>query len=208
MKSRKLFLTLGPLAALLAVSEVVGYRVSDVSSEDMIAARRAQFDETSELAAARVQAPYELRYPSTFPSGAELEHVIASDGALTADELAMEGPTKASNLAEKATQELIVAVDMYWILPNGGRLHMWQTNDPAAAAHVFLETADHAPEQGPPDISLPNGNWRRLDFYWGFEPRTSLNRLFEDGVFVSVSGEVSFETLRLVAGAVQEHQGI
>lgn len=206
MRSRKASVTLSlVLSLLVAAGLVVTYRVTNVSSEDMIAARRAQFDESSELAAARLLAPYRLKYPATIPAGAELEHVSASDTRPTAEELAIDDPTKVDELLDDTA--ILVAVDMYWILPNGGRLHMWQTNDPTAAAHVYLETADPAPEQEPLNITLPNGNWRRLDFYWGSELRTSLSRLFEDGVFVSISGEVSFDTLRLVAGAVQ-NQGI
>jgi hypothetical protein len=36
---------------------------------------------------------------------------------------------------------------------------------------------------------------RRVDFYGGSELRISLNHLFEDGVFVSVTGEVDLAML-------------
>jgi hypothetical protein len=207
MKSRKVAVGLSLTTVLLAVGFVlIAYQANEVSSQDTLEARRSQFDESSELTAAGLLAPYRLKYPASIPAGAELEHVAATDTRPTADELAIDDPTKVTNLAEQSP--LIVGVDMYWILPNEGRLHMWQTNDPTAAAHVFLETADPGPEQDLVDITLPNGQWRRIDFYWGSELRTSLNRLFEDGVFVSVAGEVSFDTLRLVAGTVQNRQGI
>lgn len=208
MKSKKtVVLALGMIGTLLPTGLLlVSLRADRVSSQDATEARRAQFDETSELAAARLLAPYRLMYPASLPPGAELEHVAASDTSPTADELAIDDPTKVSNLVEAT--DLIVAVDMYWILPNGGRLHMWQTNDPTAATHVLTETADPGPQQGPSEMTLVNGTWRRIDFYWGSELRTSVNQLFENGVFVSISGEVGFSTLLQVAGAVQQEHGI
>jgi hypothetical protein len=185
---------------------LIALRPGEVSSEDMIAARQAQFDENAELVYARSLAPYRLRYPQALPPGAELEHVAASDTRAGLDELSPEekAETDLGRYTDPASK--IVAVDMYWILPNGGRLHMWQSNDPSASAHALLETADPAPLQGLPDIPLGNGNWRRIDFYAGSELRTSLNHLFEDGVFVSVTGEVDVAMLSLMAGSV--HSGI
>lgn len=74
MRSQKTSVALSLVVTLLVAGGVlVAYRVRDVSSEDTIAARKAQFDESSELAAARLLAPYRLRYPATLPTGAELE---------------------------------------------------------------------------------------------------------------------------------------
>lgn len=181
---------------------VIVLRPGDVSSEDTIAARRAQFDENAELAYARSIAPYRLRYPQALPPGAQLEHVAASDTRAGLDELSPEEKAETDLGRYTDPARKIVAVDMYWILPNGGRLHMWQSNDPTASAHALLEIADPAPQQGLPDIPLGNGNWRKIDFYWGSELRTSLNHLFEDGVFVSVTGDVDLAMLSLMAGSV------
>lgn len=185
---------------------LIALRPGDVSSEDTIAARRAQFDENAELAYARSLAPYRLRYPQSLPPGAELEHVAASDTRAGLDELSPEDKAQADLGRYTDPARKIVAVDMYWILPNGERLHMWQSNDPTASAHALLETAAPAPQKGLPDITLGNGNWRRIDFYWGTELQTSLNHQFEDGVFVSVTGEVDLAMLSLMAGSV--HSGI
>jgi hypothetical protein len=131
-------------------------------------------DPNRQLAEAKAAAPYEVKYPSAVPQGTVLEHV---------DWDVHEGT--------------VVAIDIWFALPTGGRLHIWQTNT------VEPISTDSIP-QGEA-VSIEGISWSRVSVDWGGTQLLQLSRQFEDGVTVAADAALdtlSAEGLARVVGSI------
>ena len=136
---------------LLGVT-VLWWATGPTLAEDPAAVGR---DSAKELADAKAAAPYVMKYPSALPPGASLEHVDwdESDGN-------------------------VVAVDIWFALPAGGRLHIWQTNteDPISTESI------------PPgeSLSIEGTQWSLVKVDWGSQTLLQLSTRLADGITVTM----------------------
>ena len=134
-------------------------------------------DPTIALAQAQAAAPYTIKQPTFLPAGASLFLVnwLAPN---------------------KAEGEDAFAVDIWYSLPDGSRLHLWQTND----QHLTAEGKDPAASDVGQPVVLGGVTWRevQLDNSGG----TALSSHFNDGITVSLDGSLDDATLRQVAASI------
>lgn len=168
----------GVLAGLLAAGIGVGILLSSA----LPVASRPRFDVSQSnvqlpdpidrLAEARAAAPYEVKLPASLPPGAALEHVewdIDTNG--------------------------VVVIDVWFSLPTGGRLHIWQTNTTSPIESI--------PEGQ--TLTIGGRPWSQVTMDWGTETLVQLSTRFEDGVTVTTDAPVSAldaQGLVQVAGSI------
>jgi hypothetical protein len=132
-------------------------------------------DPTESLREAVAAAPYRVRFPSPSPDGAKLEHVSWS-----------------------VEQGDVVPVNVWFVLPEGGKLHIWQTN-----------TSDSVEDieglSGGERVTIAGSAWTLISFTWGDEQMLQLSTRFEDGVTLSIdapSSRLDAQSLSEVAASL------
>ncbi len=104
-------------------------------------------------------APYTLHMPTPLPQGA-IPLVVDWEG-----------------------ENGVVAVDMWWSLPDRSRFHVWQTNDPNLVQEGKDPTVTGTP------VSVGGVAWSETPVDWGLVHLTEVCRKFEDGVTVCASSD-------------------
>jgi hypothetical protein len=110
-------------------------------------------DPSKTLAEAEVAAPYGVKLPASLPPGAVLQLVVWD--------------TDVGN---------VVVIDVWYSLPAGGRLHVWQTNTTSAIESIPDGEA----------LAIGERTWSQVPVDWGTEKLLQLSTRFEDGVTVTV----------------------
>jgi hypothetical protein len=110
-------------------------------------------DPIEELAKAQAAAPYDVKVPASLPSGTALEHVVWD-----------------SDIGG------VVVVDIWFSLPAGERLHIWQTNTTSSIESI--------PEGTP--TAIGGKTWSQVTVDWGGKTLIQLSTRFEDGVTVTI----------------------
>ena len=107
--------------------------------------------------------PYQIKLPSYLPVGSTLAHVMPS-------------------LEAVATGGSVYSLGVWFALPTGGRIHIWQTNGQLTEKDPVTEPSSTAFEA--------NGRiWQRVET--DFEGLENFSTRFADGVTVSVDFPVS-----------------
>jgi hypothetical protein len=112
-------------------------------------------DSVRELADAKAAAPYAVRYPSALPPGASLEHVDRDD-----------------------SDGSVVAVDIWFELASGGRLHIWQTNTTDPISTESLPAGE--------TMSMEGMEWSLVRIDQGSRTVLQLSTRLADGITVTV----------------------
>lgn len=130
-----------------------------------------------ELAEAQAAAPYRIREPAFLPADTKLVLVTWVPPALDEGESAF-------------------SVDLWYGLPDGTRLHLWQT-DAKYLAEAGKDPA--APTEGEP-VNINGDNWRlvRLEAERG----TALSRRFADGITLSLDARLDDASLQQIAASI------
>lgn len=114
-------------------------------------------DPNVRLAEAKAAAPYGVKLPGSPPPGVALEHVEWDTD--------IEG---------------VVVVDVWFSLPSGGRLHIWQSNTTSPIESI------------PPGetVAIDGRSWSQVSVDWT-DPVLQLSTRFEEGVTVTVDAPES-----------------
>lgn len=159
----------GTLALGAAVGIVIGLALPVTSSPrfQVVDTNVHLPDPTESLEGAQAAAPYEVRLPSKLPAGTKLEHVNwAVDGER-------------------------VDVDLWFALPGGGRLHIWQTNHPLG--HTFVGQVGQVGQA----TTIAGREWTATLLHsdpehWDPElDRLELSTRFDDGITLALYADPS-----------------
>lgn len=131
-------------------------------------------DPNRQLIEAKAAAPYEVKYPVVVPPGTVLEHVDwdVHDGT-------------------------VVAIDIWFVLPTGDRLHVWQTN---TAEPISTDSIPQGEA-----VFIDGVSWFQVFVDWGGTQLLQLSRKFDDGVTVTADAPLDAldeDGLAEVAGSI------
>ncbi len=173
-RKRRLLVVSGLTAFVGAVGVAV---VLHVSAPARVLTTRANLsDPTLALAEAQAASPFPIKQPGYLPVGASLENVtwIVPD--------AEAGPA--------------FSVDLWYALPDGTRLHVWETNN-----QDLIQTGKDpaAPTAGTP-VEIAGVTWRIVRLLP--DSTTVLSAHLADGITVTVNAILDDPTLEQVAASI------
>lgn len=166
------------LVAVAAVMGAVGGLVTPSTASPTVVGRDIHLPAPGPaLDHAEASFPYHVRTPQHLPAGLVLHHVIETT------------PT--------APGEVAHSVDMWYRSDSGDEIHIWQTDHPTLA----LTDKDPAAASAGEPVEIDGRTWRAAthpDF-----GAISFSARYEDGVTLSIDGNLSRPTLRAIVASLR-----